>query len=273
MSTAMPPPTPETPPAASPAATLPPMPGYPQTSGDYPFPEPPTDLIDNDGVPLESDWHRLEMTLLIDSVTQRMGERRDYFVGGNMFVYFSEVQARNLDYRGPDFFFVDGVPFDKPRKYWAIWDEGGKYPDVIIELGSHTTIKYDRTIKKDIYEKLFKAPDYFIYYPEKDVFEGFTWTVAGYEPKIPNDKGWLWCNVLGLWLGRWSGAYQDKTYLYLRWYDRDGNLIPTIEEAAQQRAEVEKQRAEAEKQRAEAAEAELARLKSLLAQQTQEPHQ
>lgn len=49
---------------------------------DHDFPHPPTNLIDNDGVPLESDWHRLEMTLLLDTVRQHMGERRDYFAGG-----------------------------------------------------------------------------------------------------------------------------------------------------------------------------------------------
>src|SRR5437016_3924489 len=71
-------------------------------------PVPKVELLETDGEPLESDWHRLEMNLLIDVVTVRQGDRQDYFVGGNMFIYFDEEQARHRNYRGPDFFFVNG---------------------------------------------------------------------------------------------------------------------------------------------------------------------
>jgi Uma2 family endonuclease len=69
---------------------------------------PPDNLPETDGVPLESAWHRAAIALLIESVVCRMqGQgRTDYYVGGNMFIYFSRQQARDRDYRGPDFFFV-----------------------------------------------------------------------------------------------------------------------------------------------------------------------
>ena len=63
---------------------------------------PNQELPTEDGLPLESNWHRIEMNLLIDSIHHYWQERRDYFVGGNMFLYFSLEQARNCDYRGPD---------------------------------------------------------------------------------------------------------------------------------------------------------------------------
>src|SRR5271166_1434507 len=97
------------------------------------FPHPPTNLPEEDSVPLESDWHRLAMTLLIELVSLHLKGREDYFVGGNMFIYFSAQQVRNQDFRGPDFFFVWEVPLNPPRQSWIVWEEGGKYPDVIIE--------------------------------------------------------------------------------------------------------------------------------------------
>src|SRR5205823_8410383 len=88
------------------------------------FPHPPTNLPTEDGVPLESDWHRLAMNLLIEMVTFHFQGRDDFFVGGNMFIYFDARQARDRHFRGPDFFFVWEATLNPPRPYWAIWDEG-----------------------------------------------------------------------------------------------------------------------------------------------------
>ncbi len=109
---------------------------------------PKVKLIATDGVPLESPWHWAGIVLLIDSLRFHLRGRSNYFVGGNMFLYYSEEQARNRDYRGADFFFVDGVDGLKPREWWAVWEEDDRYPDVIMELLSPTTAKLDRTVKK-----------------------------------------------------------------------------------------------------------------------------
>src|SRR2546423_15190948 len=75
---------------------------------DFP-PLPDVELIETDGEPLESEWHRMAMNLLIEVVRYHLRQRNDFYVGGNMFIYFSTMQARNRDLRGPDFFFVQGV--------------------------------------------------------------------------------------------------------------------------------------------------------------------
>jgi len=49
----------------------------------------PPDLPYEDGEPLESNWHRIQINLLVDLTHQLWSFRDDYFVGGNMFVYFS----------------------------------------------------------------------------------------------------------------------------------------------------------------------------------------
>lgn len=56
---------------------------------DWEAPYPPTDLIFDDGEPLESNRHRIAMNVLIRSAQQALLSRPDSFVGGNMFVYYS----------------------------------------------------------------------------------------------------------------------------------------------------------------------------------------
>ena len=66
-------------------------------------PTPPTNLIFDDGEPLETHRHRLAMNVLIDAVNQALKDRTDFFAGGNMFIYFSDRKVFNKDFRGPDF--------------------------------------------------------------------------------------------------------------------------------------------------------------------------
>jgi hypothetical protein len=73
---------------------------------------PTRELIYSDGEPLDSNWHRIQISLLIDVIGRTMAERQrtDFFAGGDMFVYFSLEQAqsiasdptgKNLHFRGP----------------------------------------------------------------------------------------------------------------------------------------------------------------------------
>src|SRR6185436_5424980 len=80
----------------------------------------PFELVYDDGEPLDSNWHRIQMSLFINVTRQAMAERgrTDFFVGANMFVYYSYEQARGIaadpvgskQFRGPDIFFVGDVP-------------------------------------------------------------------------------------------------------------------------------------------------------------------
>jgi Uma2 family endonuclease len=63
-------------------------------------------LLTSDGTPMDDNFHVLEILLLLDILATRYPGRTDYFAGGNMFLYFNAEQARNRDYKGPDFFFV-----------------------------------------------------------------------------------------------------------------------------------------------------------------------
>jgi len=177
------------------------------------------------------------MNVLIRSLQEGFGEREDYFAGGNMFIYYSSEQVRNKEFRGPDFFAVLNVDGKTDRQGWVVWEENGRYPDVIVELMSPSTARIDKGIKKDIYEQVFRTPDYYIFDPfAPDSLQG--WHLNGqYQELTKNERGWLWCESLGLWLGTWSGEIQRETAVWLRFYDGDGKLVPLPEEAAEQRAE------------------------------------
>jgi Uma2 family endonuclease len=241
---------------------------------DWQSSQPPTDLIFDDGVPLESNRHRIAMNALIRSTLQAFANRSDFFAGGNMFVYYSRDQKMNRDFRGPDFFVTLDVDGSKERQGWVVWEEEGRYPDVIVELLSPTTEQIDKTTKKDLYELVFRTPDYFVFNPfDAESLSGWHLVNRRYQPLQPNEQGWLWCESLGLWLGVWQGVVDREpptgTCNWLRFYAPDGTLIPLPEEAAQQQAEAAQQQAEAAQQQAEAAQqqAEAAQQQAEAAQQ------
>ena len=217
------------------------------------FPAPPTDLPYDDGEPLETPRHRSAMNLLIRSLDHHWIDRNEYFVGGNMFLYYSATQAKNRDFRGPDFFVSLEVDRSRDRKYWAIWDEGGKYPDVIVELMSDSTATIDQVEKKQLYERIFKTSDYFVYDPyNPQSLQGWHLGDNQRYQEIPaNSQGWLWSPTLNLWLGTWEGTIDREAAPWLRFYDADSNLVLLPEEAAQQQAEQERLRADQAQQQAE----------------------
>ncbi len=223
-------------------------------------PLPPTNLVFDDGEPLESNRHRIAMNVLIDSALAALSGREDFFVGGNMFVYYSSEQVLNRDFRGPDFFVALDIDGSRDRQAWVVWDEDGRYPDMIIELMSPSTARIDRTEKKHLYERTFHTAEYFIFDPfDPQSLTG--WHLDNkqrYQPLDTDESGWLWCETLQVWLGTWEGKIRREpaqgTCHWLRFYDPQRNLILLQEEIAEQehqRAEQERQRVEQERQRAE----------------------
>jgi Uma2 family endonuclease len=167
-------------------------------------PAPPTDLIFDDGVPLESNRHRVAITVLIDSALNVLQERSDTFVGGNMFVYYSRQQVMNRDFKGPDFFVALEVDGSRERQGWIVWEEAGRYPDLIIELMSPSTAKEDLQVKKRLYERTFHTAEYYVYNPfEPESMQGWRLNGGSYQAIASDEQNRLWCETLGLWLGLW----------------------------------------------------------------------
>ncbi|MGL5033539.1 MAG: Uma2 family endonuclease [Microcystaceae cyanobacterium] len=207
----------------------------------------------DDGEPMETQRHKWQMDLLIDGLTTWLESRDNGYVNGNMFIYFSQAQIKNQDFRGPDFFAVTGVS-KKERKSWVVWEEE-KAPDVVIELLSESTLQEDKTTKKQIYQDKMRVSEYFWYDPfAPDDFAGFALKQGLYEPISFNEKGWLDSQCLELTLVRWSGDYRGIEATWLRWASQDGTLFPTAQELAKEAQELAKkaeQRADLAEQRAE----------------------
>jgi Uma2 family endonuclease len=200
----------------------------------------------DDGEPMETQRHKMQMDLLIEVLYPWLKQRDNGYVGGNMFVYYSSHQLKNQDFRGPDFFAVLDVPKGE-RKSWVVWDEG-KAPDVIIELLSESTAQQDKTIKKLIYQNQLRVPEYFWYDPfSPDDWQGFQLVGGSYQSlNLINDH--YVSEKLNLALVRWSGDYEGVEAVWLRWVTLDGKLLPTKSERLRQAEDrAEQAQAQAEK--------------------------
>jgi Uma2 family endonuclease len=203
----------------------------------------------SDEPPLESDLHREQIDVLIRLLKWWWRERQDFYVSGNLTIYYSPNQKKSEEFRGPDFFVVLGAD-PQDRRSWVVWQEGGKYPNLIVELLSNSTASVDRGLKKDLYQDTWRVPEYFWFHPDTLEFQGFRLMNGTYEDIELTPEGRRWSQQLRLYLG----IHERK----LRFFTPQGQLVPLPEQAAQQRAEQaetaleqERQRAEQEHQRAE----------------------
>jgi Uma2 family endonuclease len=194
----------------------------------------PTNLY-SDEPPLETDFHREQIDLLIRLLKYWWNDRPDFYISGNLTVYYNAQQLKKRDFRGPDIFIVLGAE-KRDRRSWATWEEGGKYPNVVIELLSSSTATIDKGEKKDLYQEVWRVPDYFWFHPETMEFAGFHLVNGRYEPIAPTEDGKLWSEQLGLYLG----IHEQQ----LRWFTEQGQLIPSPEEQERQAKEQAQQRAE-----------------------------
>jgi len=184
---------------------------------------PTTDLY-SDEPELESDLHREQIDLLIRLLKYFWRDRQDVYVTGNLTVYYNEQQLKTRDFRGPDVFVVLDTE-KRDRKSWVVWGEDGKYPNLVIELLSSSTARVDRGKKKQLYQNVWRLPNYFWFDPDSLEFVGFKLVAGKYEAIAPNDHGYLWSDQLELYLGIHANQ--------LRWFTPKGDLIATAEERAE----------------------------------------
>ncbi len=84
----------------------------------------------SDEPPLETYRHLKQLILLLTCLERLWRDRQDFFVGGNMSIYYSVRQLKSEDMRGPDFFVVL-VTERREHKSCVVWAEDGKYPNFI----------------------------------------------------------------------------------------------------------------------------------------------
>lgn len=192
------------------------------------------DLPCSDGVRMETPKHRRQANILADTLEAAWADRYDFYVGSDMFVYFSELQIKKNDFRGPDVFVVLNTTRRK-RKSWVVWQENYRTPDVVIELVSESTEHVDRVDKMRIYSKMLHVSNYYIFDPLSLRLDGFTLDPQDrqrreFVPITPDANGDLPCPVLGLHLGVRTTSIFGEEDEFLRWIDPQGHLLPTDEE-------------------------------------------
>lgn len=179
--------------------------------------------LESDEPEMESSQHYMQLMLLVGCLEWLWRDKNDFFIGANLTIYYSRQQLKTRDFRGPDFFLVKKTE-KRHRRCWVVWEEDGKYPNLIIELLSDSTASSDRNLKKKLYQDNFRTPEYFWFDPESLEFQGFRLEKNGYREIQPNKQGWRWSEELELYLG----VDGDQ----LRYFTLNGQRVATPQEAA-----------------------------------------
>lgn len=106
------------------------------------------------------------------------------------------------------------------------------------------------------YEKILQVPTYVTYDPYEPSLEVRCWQNGQYTLQPGDANGRYWIPELELFLGIWRGERLCQIINWLRWWDREGNLLLWSSEQAEQ----ERQPAEQERQRADILAAKLRQL-------------
>ena len=117
---------------------------------------------DSDGEPVAENWDNLiQMSNLIYAYRVYLAPRLRFAVGGNQFIYYDPDNGRR--HVAPDVYVaLDVAPGD--RQKWQTWDEGGKFPDLVMEITSPSTQDEDLGARVALYGEL-GAREYYVYDP------------------------------------------------------------------------------------------------------------
>lgn len=96
------------------------------------------------------------------------------------------------------------------------------------------------------YEKIVKVPKYVIFDPACGRLEVYQLKSEHYSPQVPDANGLYWIPGIDLFLGVWEGTKGQRSGYWLRWWDREGNILPWWSEKSVQ----DRQRADAAERRA-----------------------
>ncbi len=115
----------------------------------------------------------------------------------------------------------------------------GEAPLIAVELLSPDTTEgeLDQLIRDLIntppqwttYDRRRCVPYYAIFGQQAQQMRVFRLNGERYD-EVPDHGGRLWIEEMELGLGLWQGRYKVEDRLWLRWFDAQGNWIPTLDE-------------------------------------------
>nr|WP_275450545.1 Uma2 family endonuclease [Gloeobacter kilaueensis] len=133
--------------------------------------------------------------------------------------------------------------WQKQNRSYFFW-EFGKPPEVVIEIVSNTEGN-ERGSKFSTYAAM-RVPFYAIYDPLQQlkgpVLEIFELSGLDYVSRTST-----WLDSVGIGLTLWQGEFEGREDTWLRWCDREGQVVPSgAERAAQEQVRAEQERARAD---------------------------
>jgi Uma2 family endonuclease len=211
-------------------------------------------LVTEDDTPVDNIYCEKQQRLLTQSLYDSWagpGGGRPFIALANVGLFYGINQPPLV----PDVLVSLDVEFpvdiwEKRHRSYMIW-EYGKPPEVVVELVSNK-IGGEADVKLRAYARMGVAY-YVIYDPTKQLSDQVL-RVYALHPGNSAALQDLWLPGVELGLLLWQGRFEDREDTWLRWCDREGQMLLTGAERAEherQRAEHERQRAEHERQRAE----------------------
>ena len=239
----------------------------PTTNNQQPTPFPDhTQLPESDGTFVKNFQEHPQSIILTDSIgpiLQQLHPEGDYAIGQDCGIYWRETEPPEQGAEAPDWFYVGGVPpllNGEIRRSYVLWRElitplivlefasgSGKEERDTTPLSPDQTEAGTRPGKFWVYERIIEVPYYGIYEIKRGKLEMYHLVQGEYRQLEPNQRGHYPIEPMSVELGLWQGNYQNQNQLWLRWWDKDGNLLLTGNE----QVELEKVRTERERQRAE----------------------
>ncbi|MCP4754430.1 MAG: Uma2 family endonuclease, partial [Proteobacteria bacterium] len=195
--------------------------------------EPPdvSGIITEDDTPVDNIFSEKQQRLLVEPLNSSWRPGMPFVAAANVGIF----NAINQPPIVPDMFLsldvrvAEDIWLKKNRSYF-LW-EFGKPPEVVIEVVSNTKGgESDRKFRKYahigvLYYVVFD-PQHLIQKKDLRVFELH---VGKYIPKVDS---WLPSVELGVTL--WEGVFESMPANWLRWCDKEGNVIPSGLESSDQ---------------------------------------
>ena len=213
-----------------------------------------TQLPDSDGTFVKNFQEHPQSLILTDSIApvlQRLHPDGQYAIGQDCGIYWRETDPPERGAEAPDWFYVPNVPprlGSQIRRSYVLWREYIT-PVIALEfawgdgseerdqtpLSRFEARESGKPGKFWIYEQVMRIPYYGIYLITSGQFELYHLTDTTYQRMNPNERGHYKIAPMQVELGVWQGIYQNQPEQpWLRWWDGQGNLLLTGQEAAQQ---------------------------------------
>jgi Uma2 family endonuclease len=221
-------------------------------SDDYWVPD-ANSLVTEDDTPVDNFASAKQQRLLVGALYSSAQEQT-FLAEANVGIFYKASQPAIV----PDVFLSLDVEvpenwWDKQNRSYLVW-QFGKPPEVVIEIVSNK-IGEELGKKLKIYEQV-RVSYYIVYDPDQHLGQQVL-RVHELKGRRYAESQESWLEQVGLGLRLWEGEFEGRQDIWLRWCYRDGNIVLTGDERAEQERlekEQQQQRAEQAEHRAEQAE-------------------